>query len=497
MPVFLQPIPLDFARYHPKLHLKNVTMEAPGGRSWVVIVRAHKTVVRFGKGWRQFSVENSLREGCQLLFTLVGKLHFVVKFFDKLGKSYVSFPPLAGAVELQSVPRDEEHADEPPSRQQTPLATPPSTRPATPQARPAAAAASPQGRLGALNSQQAKAILRQFLPQPPEAPNSMKPTVATEELEEDAFNSRSANDMETEHVGNQGTHVEEQATAEKGKNFINLDDSDDDDERCRISPEASFTPANWNVPRAVSGTPSGMRGDIYPGMNNNDEESYSGERTGFHTPGNVHTVRPGGNATHFDDYLQEHAAETHHDSEEEEDHFSDSDIPLQHLQRQRRAQKKVSVKYSLWEGKAKGKGKRKGKGKGKGNQVPHFARFDDVHGEKAAARRSSRRGYHKGTYSSARRAVHAVKEEEDSMGSLSAANRLLQQQWCGNDKFSQIVSKCKRRPVLHKQRTGVLNAAKRFASGLENEKFLVVMRDNQVYHGFHLVQCPTSSHIVL
>jgi len=67
----------------------------------------------------------------------------------------------------------------------------------------------------------------------------------------------------------------------------------------------------------------------------------------------------------------------------------------------------------------------------------------------------------------------------------SPALRLMQQQ--GRMRFSDIVSKCQRRDVIVKERREVLWAAKRFASKLGNEKFLVVMRDAQVYQGFHLV----------
>jgi len=72
----------------------------------------------------------------------------------------------------------------------------------------------------------------------------------------------------------------------------------------------------------------------------------------------------------------------------------------------------------------------------------------------------------------------------DSSGS-SPAVRLLQQQGCM--RFSDIVSKCKRRDVSNRERHVVRGAAKQFASKLGNEKFLVVMQDAQVYQGFRLV----------
>lgn len=60
---------------------------------------------------------------------------------------------------------------------------------------------------------------------------------------------------------------------------------------------------NWNVLRVVFGILSGMCGDIYLGMNNNDEEFYLGEWIGFYIFGNVYMVRFGGNVIYFDDYL--------------------------------------------------------------------------------------------------------------------------------------------------------------------------------------------------
>lgn len=109
----LQVIPSDFARYHRTLHLEDITLEGPCGRSWAVTIRQDK-VMHFGKGWRQFSVENHLREGYQLLFHLLGEPRFVVRFFDNLGKSLANFPPLTpmpAFVEPRSASRREEEAN--------------------------------------------------------------------------------------------------------------------------------------------------------------------------------------------------------------------------------------------------------------------------------------------------------------------------------------------------------------------------------------------------
>jgi len=183
--VILQSIPTDFARYHAATLQETITLESPSGRSWSVVVRPLSHVIRFGKGWRRFSLENHLREGYQLLFALVRKSHFVVKFFDQLGKCQISFPPLPAA---------QSHA--PPVKNEVELASEPQTLAAKPlQFLPNGSkpAATPLARPGALNSDQAKIILRHYLPQPPpEVPNP-KPTVLREDVrapEENAFLSR-------------------------------------------------------------------------------------------------------------------------------------------------------------------------------------------------------------------------------------------------------------------------------------------------------------------
>lgn len=89
----LQPIPSDFAKYHKKLIEEDITLEAPSGQTWPVVIRARWTTIRIGRGWRQFVCENGLREGHQLLFTLVGKKHFIVQFFDSSSHKVTTFLP--------------------------------------------------------------------------------------------------------------------------------------------------------------------------------------------------------------------------------------------------------------------------------------------------------------------------------------------------------------------------------------------------------------------
>jgi hypothetical protein len=475
----LQVIPSDFARYHRTLHLEDITLEGPCGRSWAVTIRPDN-VMRFGKGWRQFSVENHLREGYQLLFHLLGKSRFVVQFFDNLGKSHANFPPLTpmpAFVEPRSASRrGEEDASEPPLSE-TPIATSPPPF-ETPVAKPPTRPTTPQAKTPALDSDSAKFILRQFFTQvhpnlSTDLPNS-RAAVATEDMAEHNFKASGVNDlggMKTEHVGNQGSY-EEQATVE-GKAYILI--SDDDDELVKQDLPETF----------IRTTP---KRDFLEGMDHKDDgASYLEEQTGFHSPAMVRTPRRARNVMHLmpEERVEQGRYEVHQDDQdvEEGDHFAASktcsdNTPLQYVERQRPVRKKPSLSRASW----KGKGSHGLASFAKPDDHGHHGPIHDLYKEKTTTSNGYPHGFRTDTST---RGILQRASPLKSHDSMSPAKLLLTQQGCTN--FSEIISKRKRGYVTDEERQTPLTAATRFAAGLNNESFLVVLKDYQVYHGFQLV----------
>lgn len=524
-------IPADFAKYHTKLYLEDITLEGPCGRSWGVAIRPLNNVVRFGRGWKYFSVENNLREGYQLLFKLVGKSRFVVHFFDNVGKGQASFPPLppmpAFVDPYAGFPRDEENAGEPPLKTVSvakspikfgaPIAEPTPKFEIVPVAKPPTRPGTPYTKAPPMDSENAKVILSQYFTKVhpnlcTEASNATV-TVKMEDMTEHVVNPsevlNNVGGMEAKHAGKQGSYKVE--ATEEGKAYILIDSDDDDDEEV----------VKQGTPQLFMRT--ARKRELSEGTNTMDAgESNLREQTGFHSPEKVRTRRLVRKHMHLTPEEQtEHVEQDHleiHRDGEEDDHFmvsktcSDS-IPSKYRERQRPVGKNTSVRRASWEGRG-------------GHDLNAYAKSDshghlrDLYGGKTVAKTSARKyGYGEEARDTRHGSIRGRHEEETvprtatrnhgyreefrdhtsprgafqqesdlkghSMATLSPAKLLLTQQRCMN--YSEIVSNCRRRLVTNAERQRALTAATRFAAGLKNESFQVVMTEVQVYHDFKLV----------
>ncbi|KAG0625583.1 hypothetical protein M758_2G066300 [Ceratodon purpureus] len=523
---FQQVIPADFSRYHLKLHLEDITLEGPCGRSWGVTIRPLNNVLRFARGWRQFAVENHLREGYQLLFHLVGKSRFVVRFFDSLGIGHASFPPLTPTpafVGSCSASRRDDSESPPfgtpkPSLEtsiimpslETPIAESPTpfetavAEPPRPLETPNIVAPPPlqtsvaepapfqtsigklpaklktsRSKTSTLNHEDAKDILRQFFtqvhPNPSSAaPSSSKAAVPTDDMPEHILKASSVlNDVggsKTEH-GNQESN-EEQAIQEsneeqaiqdsKGPKYYIFIDSDDDDDRA----------VKEEVPELSIETP--RRRDFSQRTDNKRAgETYSlGEETGFYSPGKVCTPMTRSTVNLVPEERVQYV---------EQDYFEGGDdSPLECVERQRSVRRRAPPRRACRESKAcHDPVPFAPKSDAYGNRprtIRDLYDEEELHGRQKELRVASTRG------DSAVQRAKAV--ENPSLAALSPAKFLLTQQGCMN--YSEIISKSQRGYVTVEERQRPLIAATKFARSLKSDNFLVVMNDYHVYRGFRL-----------
>lgn len=386
---YQQPIPTDFTRYHGKaLYMKDLTLEVPTGRTWTTVMRPNNQAVRFGRGWRQFSVDNNLREGYQLFFTLVPGFRFRVQFFDHLGKRCTSYPPLPGSavpVVAETRPQPDLQSGSQPVFFQPEVDGGQAcqyygSEAQTSAVGPLLGTTSDTPIPLSSNSDQDNVILRQYKTEVP-GPEASLPH---EQMRVPTFDPR--NDSEE-------TETEDEETAEDN-NHMFVDSDNDDDDLLFPRPPPMQPPVQNSVGKILTLNELVLR-----------------KRSNFRQA-KFHQAK----RTHF---------QPNNSSDSSDDEPPDIEL--------KKAKKPVTRKK-----------------RGSPSAPP-------VAGSRKA--------------------------QGESSGS-SPAMRLLQRQGCM--RFSDIVSKCKRRDVSTRERRMVQAAAKQFASKLGNEKFVVLMRDAQVYQRFHL-----------
>ncbi|KAG0586660.1 hypothetical protein KC19_2G107000 [Ceratodon purpureus] len=536
---FQQVIPADFSRYHLKLHLEDITLEGPCGRSWGVTIRPLNNVLRFARGWRQFAVENHLREGYQLLFHLVGKSRFVVRFFDSLGVGHASFPPLtptpAFVGSCSASRRNDEVASEaPPLETRIPI---PSLETAVAEVPPPFEAPvdvssplplepplvslppletsvpknptklkTPRAKTpGTLNSDDAKDILRQFFTQvrsnpSSAAPSNSKAAVPTDDMPEHILKASAVlNDVggsKTEH-GNQESN-DEQAIQESNEEQA-IQESNEEQAIQESNEEQAIQESNEEQAIQESKGPK-----YYIFIDSDDDDRAVKEEV---PELSIETPRRRDFSQRTDN---KRAGETYSLGEEtgfyspgkvctpmtrstvnlvpeervqyvEQDYFEGGDdSPLECVERQRSVRRRAPPRRACRENKVwHDPAPFAPKSDAYGNR-PRTIRdlYDekDLHGRQKELRVASTRG------DSAVQRAKAV--ENPSLAALSPAKFLLTQQGCMN--YSEIISKSQRGYVTVEERQRPLIAATKYARSLKSDNFLVVMNDYHVYRGFRL-----------